>query len=169
VDYVFELHAPDSRIPGKDGSGAFAIEFTLGYLPAENAIVVMSVMLIPTDESGILELCFGIRRKEVTERGFIISEPDYSKEAVDAFIPQQDCSTVHRYITDCTYHLVDEVFPPHILMETFYTKLPVKALTKYEAIVETVIRCGYRLDDHFRDDEGRDYWSFGNEFGGSSS
>jgi len=44
-------------------------------------------------------------------------------------------------------------------METFYPKLPDKALSKYKEICNFLEGCGFQLGDEFRDEKsGKNYW-----------
>ena len=160
MDYQFDLQRILNSEVLIDSAGARAIEFTLGYVPDEDVIIVMSVMLIPTERSDVFELCFGIRAKEIKNR-ITVSEPDYSKKATDLFIPKASRTLVHNLIIEATTVLVQSVHCDYITMETFYSHLPAKAMTKYEAICGAVVLGGYELLDQFRNDDGIDYWSFG--------
>ena len=159
MDYQFDLQRDIPQVPARDSAGAYAIEFALGYIPSYDMVIVMSVELIPTERPDVLELCFGIRSKEITN-GIKVSEPDFSKDAADLFIPKENRSEVQRLITEACLYLAAHIDQEYIVMETFYGNLPDKALKKYEPIVDAMEASGYELIDRFRNEDGIDFWSF---------
>jgi hypothetical protein len=161
MSFRFDLESDPDPIY-RDETGASIIEFSLGYDLDENKIVVMSVMLVPTDNPEVLELCFGIREKFfITFETTLVSAPDYSKEGTDKYIPRASRSMVHALIGDAIAMLLPQRFPKYITMQTFYAHLPNKAMKKYEGICGRVLECGYELADAFRDEtDGVNYWLF---------
>ena len=82
--YEFDIET-DPDPPFTDNLGIEFVEFALGYDLDRDIAVVMSVMLVPIDEAH--DLRFGIREKSLVS-DWKVSAPDYSKEAVDSYIPK---------------------------------------------------------------------------------
>jgi hypothetical protein len=156
MSYEFELHELEG--PFTDAEGSRIVEFILGFDAEADAVVVMSVMLVPTDRTDTLELCFGIRTKN--EEGNV-SPPNYSKEGRDKYVPKASRATVLASVKAAITAVVSDAAPDYIVMETFYGNLPTEALKKYDVIGASVIVCGYLVADSFRaDDTGINYWIF---------
>ena len=154
--YEFNLGALEG--PYTDDQWAHIVEFILGMDAAQNVVVVMSVILFPTDNPDVLELCFGIRTKGET---FGISEPDYGKESAAKYIPKNQRADVLQKIKEAVESIVSSKMPAYIAMETYYPNLPPEALTKYSVIGAGIIILGYVIEDQFRDPEsGINYWFF---------
>jgi hypothetical protein len=82
--YEFDIET-DPDPPFVDNMGVEIVEFALGYDLDRDIVVVMSVMLVPIDEA--YDLRFGIREKSLVS-DWRVSAPDYTKEAVDNYIPK---------------------------------------------------------------------------------
>jgi hypothetical protein len=164
--YEFDLQEIEGPIEEADGSKV--VEFILGFDADSDTIVVMSVMMVPTDRTDTLELCFGIRTKtpEQNYGGIVslgeISPPDYSREGSQKYIPTEYKLEVLSRIAEAVSRLAAHAMPNYITMETFYADLPLKALEKYDVIGGKIIACGYTIEDQFRDppNHGIDYWLF---------
>lgn len=161
--YVF---SPDHDIgaPVSDGEGGYVIEFALGYIPEEDLIVLEAVMLTATGQPNILELHFGIRYRIGDSPA---SPPDYSKDAVDLYIPKASRAIITDLVRKSTARIVPAARPKSIVMETFYANLEPKALHKYDAICGAIGMCGYVLEQEFRGEDGKNYWIFAREGGNS--
>jgi hypothetical protein len=87
--YEFDLQEIEGPIEEADGSKI--VEFILGFDADLDTIVVMSVMMVPTDRTDTLELCFGIRTKDYGRiiLDGAISPPDYSREGSQKYIPTE--------------------------------------------------------------------------------
>jgi hypothetical protein len=154
--YDFDLQDPEGPFVEADGSRV--VEFILGFEDDTDTIIVMSVLLVPTDRKDTLELCFGIRAKVGPEPH--ISAPDYSKDGSYKYIPRERRTTVLASICESIQRLVETEKPPYITMETFYADLPAEALRKYD-MVELQIRFNdYVIEDKFRAPDGINYWLF---------
>jgi hypothetical protein len=79
MDYQFDLQRTLQPTVLIDAAGSRAIEFTLGFVPDQDTIIVMSVMLIPTERPDVFELCFGIRAKEITNEILLASQTIVSR------------------------------------------------------------------------------------------
>jgi hypothetical protein len=157
VTYQFwpDLVAPPAA---SDGEGGFVIEFRLGYDVDADVMVLMAVMLTRTDDDDVMEFHFGIRTRVAHGPA---GSPDYSKEAVDKFIPKEYRPLISQVILECITGLMSHSRPKYIVMETFYPNLEPKALKKYDAICDTLEVVGYDVADRFRDEtSGIDYWFF---------
>ena len=158
MTYEFD---PEYRFdePVSDGAKGEVIEFALGFDPDTDLVVLMSVMLVATDKRETMEFCFGIRTRIGDGPA---SEPDYSKETVDRYIPKIARPIIKETIRRCIARLVPSSMPENIIMETYYPDLEPKALEKYQPICRAIVSCGYVIDDEFRDpDSGIDFWLFG--------
>ncbi len=154
--YEFELHELEG--PFTDAEGSKIVEFILGFDAEASVVVVMSVMLVPTEQADTLELCFGIRRKDDAGN---VNRPDYSKEGSATYIPKGSKNDVLESISRAVSTVVSDTMPEQIIMETFYANLPPEALTKYSVIGAKIIVCGYIVEEDFRDpDSGINYWLF---------
>jgi hypothetical protein len=142
------------------------VEFILGFdvqndVIQKDIIVVMSVLLAPTDREDTLELCFGIRLKTEDETTLYASDLDYSVEGATKYIPSAYKDQVLMLICEAVTLLVSTTMPSYITMETFYANLPPKALKKYDIIGAKIVVCGYMVGDQFRNpDDGINYWLF---------
>jgi hypothetical protein len=155
--YEFDVET-DPDPPFTDNLGVEIVEFALGYDLDRDIAAVMSVMLVPIDEAH--DLRFGIREKSLVS-DWKVSAPDYSKEAVDDYIPKVWRAFVAYQIGRAVRKLVDLIQPENITMETYYAGLEEKALRKYETISNAVHSCGYETKDQFRDETSKkDYWLF---------
>jgi len=151
--------SPDQEVdaPKSDDEGGQVIEFALGFDPDTDLIVVMAVLLTATDRPDTLELHFGLRARLADGPA---TEPDYSKERVAQYIPKTGRDLVKDLIIQAVKKLVLAARPQYILMETYYAHLEARALEKYEPVCGAVIVAGYRIADHWRDENGKDYWIF---------
>jgi|GEM_PF-5995142 len=163
--YEFDLDRVLSG-PIDTADGARVVEFILGFdvqndIVHKDIIVVMSVLLAPTDREDTLELCFGIRLKTEDETTLYASDLDYSVESAVKYIPRRYKDQVLMLICEAVMMLVSIMSPNNIIMETFYSNLPPKALKKYDIIGAKIISCGYMVGDQFRNPEdGINYWLF---------
>jgi hypothetical protein len=158
MSFYFELEQDFSRKPHSLADGSRVIEFALGYDLEADLIVVMSVMLIP-DESGAQELCFGVRVKNVLHAS--VSPPDYSHTAAQSYVPKAARGIVLEYVLEATKNLLKSAMPNQVVMETFHSHLPPKAMEKYAKIVGVLTDCRYSVARQFRDEtDGKDYWLF---------
>jgi hypothetical protein len=156
--YIFELEK-DFDEPYVAADGSCIIDFALGYGPDSSLIVLMSVMLIP-DESGAFELCFGIRKRNGVDASNV-SPPDYSSATGKLYVPPGSAEDVLGVVLAATARLIGQVKPGNVIMETFHSHLPPKAMRKYNSIVETLGSLSYTMTEKFRDEaDGKDYWSF---------
>jgi hypothetical protein len=155
--YEFDLGELESIFMDADGS--HVMEFVLGVDPDEDAVVVMSVILFPTDEPDILELCFGIRIKSGPDLS-VVSEPDYNSDAGKRYIPKEWRKMVLARVGNATSNMIGNILPKKVIMETFYANLPPEALTKYEAIGTRIAIWNYEIEDSFRAENGVNYWLF---------
>lgn len=158
--YEFDLQdhieGPISQI-----DGSHVAEFILGFDAEQDTIVVMSILLVPTDRSDTLELCFGIRLKRDVGVVRHVSEPDYSVEGSLEYVPREYKDEVLMRIGTAITLLVSSVMPENITMETYYANLPPRALTKYDSVEASIMTCGYLVADAFRNpDDGINYWLF---------
>lgn len=152
--------SPDQDIdaPISDGEGGQVIEFAVGFDTEVDLIVLMAVMLTVTDQNDALELHFGIRSRLNDSPA---TEPDYSKECVEQYIPKFGRDLIKGLIIHCVEKLVLTARPEYILMETYYANLEPKALAKYAPVCGAVIVSGYTVDDNWREEkDGKDYWVF---------
>jgi hypothetical protein len=157
MTYEFDVET-DPDPPFTDNMGVEIVEFALGYELDRDIVVVMSVMLVPIDEA--YDLRFGIREKSLVS-DWRVSAPDYTKEAVDNYIPKVWRAFVTNQIARAVRRLVNQVQPENLTMETYYAGLAAKALKKYETISSSVHSCGYETTEQFRDETSqKDYWLF---------
>jgi hypothetical protein len=157
--YIFDLEKDFDNEPYVAADGSYIIDFALGYDPDSSLIVLMSVMLI-RDESGAFELCFGIRKRSGVDASNV-SSPDYSSATGKLYVPPESAEDVLGGVLVATVSLIGTVKPRNVIMETFHSHLPPKAMRKYESIVEILNRFSYALTEQFRDEaDGKDYWSF---------
>jgi hypothetical protein len=157
--YVFDLERDFDPQPYVDAFGSHMIDFALGYDPASALIVLMSVMLI-LDESGAHELCFGVRTRDA-RRAADASPPDYSSSTAAKFVPSPSRPEVMMMVLEAIRSLVESAKPQDIIMETFHSDLPPKAMKKYERIGAVLEGLSYTMTEQFRDEEdGKDYWAF---------
>lgn len=147
----------DVDVPKSDSEGGQVIEFALGFDPETDLIVVMAVLLTGTDRPDTLELHFGLRARLADGSA---TGPDYSKECVAQYIPKVGRDLVKGLIIEAVKKLVLAAGPEYILMETYYAHLEARALEKYEPVCGAVIVSGYRIVDHWREENGKDYWIF---------
>jgi hypothetical protein len=156
--YVFELEK-DFDEPYVATDGSCVIDFALGYDLDSSLIVLMSVMLIP-DESGAFELCFGIRTRSGVDASDV-SLLDYSSATGKLYVPPGSADDVLGVVLSAIDRLIRKAKPENIIMETFHSNLPSKAMRKYQAIEETLGSLSYAATEKFRDEaDGKDYWSF---------
>ena len=157
--YIFDLEKDFDDEPYVAADGSRIIDFALGYDPDSSLIVLMSVMLIP-DESGAYELCFGIRTRSGVDASNV-SSFDYSSATGKRYVPTESAQDVLDVVLAATVSLIGKVKPENVIMETFHSHLPPKAMRKYESIEEILANLSYTLTEHFRDEaDGKDYWSF---------
>ncbi len=156
--YIFELER-DFDEPYLAADGSCIIDFALGYDPDLSLIVLMSVMLIP-DESGAFELVFGIRERS----GVDASNPatlDYKSATAKLYVPPESAEDVLGVVLTATVRLIEKVKPRNVIMETFHSNLPPKAMRKYESIEKVLGSLSYAITEKFRNEgDGKDYWSF---------
>lgn len=158
--YEFDLEMVADP-PFTDALGTEIIEFALGYDLDRSVVIVMSVMLAPVDEAH--DLRFGIREKSLTN-DWKISAPDYSQEAVKAYIHNEFRGLVGQKVRNAIQDLIRHCEPTNITMETYYANLPEKALRKYQLISDAVHACKYKTNDQFRDGTTlKDHWLFTKE------
>jgi hypothetical protein len=157
---AYEFGLQETEGPFAENDGSHVVEFILGFDAEADTIVVMSVMLVPTDREDTLELCFGIRTKVGADISGV-SPPDYSKEGSDKYIPKERKSEILVRVAEAVESVVAGTRPRYITMETFYANLPPAALEKYAVIGARIIANGYIIADSFRDqDSGINYWLF---------
>ena len=114
----------------------------------------------PFDDPKGHDIRFGIREKSL-EHDWKVSAPDYTKEAVDKYIPKRWRTFVGLQIRRALIELIAKIMPKNVTMETYYSGLEPKALEKYELIVSGMNACGYETTDRFRDEDNqKDYWLF---------
>jgi hypothetical protein len=145
---AYEFDLGDIEGPYADSDGSQIVEFVLGVDPETDTVVVMSVILFPTTQEDMLELCFGIRTKAGPDLSRV-SEPDYGKEGAEKYIPRGRRADVLAKIMDSVSSVVSAAMPGLIAMETFYPDLPPEALKKYSLIGASVIVCGYICGGQF--------------------
>jgi hypothetical protein len=140
------------------------VEFALGYDVDAEIVVLMSVMLVPggsyldDDLDDVYDLRFGIRERDAKHE-WKVSPPDYSQEGTDKYIPKERRKAVADLLCKALGVLTKHSKAKHLTMETFYDKLPDKALKKYKQICNFLKGCGFELSDEFRDpDSGKNYW-----------
>lgn len=137
-------------------------EFPVGYDLEVGQIVVMSCMLFSAaaywpDRGGLYDFKFGLRIKQA-RRPQHISAPDYSKEAVDRYIPREERGKVLEGICRAAILLVSAANAAEVTMGSYYPYPPEKALEKYRAIAERVVSLGYDIIDEYTDHKGRRQW-----------
>ena len=155
--YEFDLEL-EAEAPFSDALGTEIVEFALGFDVDADIAIVMSVMLVPIDEAH--DLRFGIREKSLAQ-DWKVSAPDYSVGAVATYIPMEYRALVTEKVQDAIKALLTLVAPENLTMETYYSKVPDKALKKYENICSAVHDCDYITVDQFRDGTThKDYWFF---------
>ncbi len=156
--YIFELEK-DFDEPYVAADGSCIIDFALGYDPDSSLIVLMSVMLI-RDESGAFEFCFGIRTRSGVDASNV-SPPDYSSATGKHYVPRESAEDVLGVVLAAAVSLIGKVKPRNIIMETFHSNLPQKAMRKYVSIEKILDSLSYTLTEKFRDEaDGKNYWSF---------
>jgi hypothetical protein len=156
--YIFELEQ-DFDEPYVAADGSCIIDFALGYDPDSSLIVLMSVMLIP-DQSGAFELVFGIRKRSGVDASNV-SSLDYESATGKLYVPPESAEDVLGVVLAATVGLIGKVKPANVIMETFHSNLPPKAMRKYESIEEVLGSLSYAVTEKFRDvADGKDYWSF---------
>jgi hypothetical protein len=157
--YEFDIETdPAPAFP--DNMGVEIVEFALGYEVDADLAIVMSVMLVPVDDPKAHDLRFGIREQSLVH-DWKVTAPDYTKEAVDKYIPKEWRTFVLLQIRRAVRELVSKIMPENIAMETYYSGLEQKALKKYELISSAVHTCGYKTANQFRDDSSqKDHWLF---------
>jgi hypothetical protein len=155
VAYEFSPdHGVDS--PVADGEGGRVIEFAIGFDASADLIILMAVLLTATDRDDALELHFGIRARRNDGPA---TEPDYSKECVEQYIPRFGRDLIRRLIIESVEKLVVVARPEFIVMETYYANLEPKALAKYAPVCGAVTASGYLIC--WRDEnDGKNYWIF---------
>lgn len=156
--YEFDLGGLEG--PFTDAENSQIVEFVLGVDPDADMVVVMSIILFPTERPDTLELCFGIRTK-VGANLETVSEPDYSKETANLYIPESGKHSVLRGIREAVLGIAKNSKVPYIIMETYYPNLPPKALVKYVTISNELFDADYLVEEEWKDDEtGINYWLF---------
>jgi hypothetical protein len=156
--YEFDLGELEGLFTDRENS--LIIEFVLGVDPDTDKIVVMSVILFPTAQADKWELCFGIRTKSGPELDDI-SEPDYSKECAETYIPKEYNSQVLARIRRAVVEIASRCNSTYIIMETFYPNLPPKALIKYITISNELFDLNYLVEEEWKDEQsGINYWLF---------
>jgi hypothetical protein len=160
---AYEFDLGDIEGPYTDSEGSQIVEFVLGVDSDADTVVVMCVILFPTERPDTLELCFGIRTKTVvaSDGSVDVSKPDYRNEGAKKYIPDHYRSEVLAKVKDCVSRIVGVKMPDFIAMETFYPYLPPQALAKYTTIGASIIAQGFILADSFRQESsGINYWLF---------
>ena len=143
-----------------DNMGLEIVEFAIGYDLDADVAILMSVMLVPVDDPKAHDLRFGIRQKSLVH-DWKVSPPDYTKEAVDKYIPKEWRTFVTMQVRRAVGELLRNIKPENITMETYYSGLEQKALRKYDLISSAVHTCGYETTQSFRDEESqKNYWLF---------
>jgi hypothetical protein len=162
--YEFDLEGDVPDVSFVDNLGVQIVEFALGYDVESNSAIIMSVMLVPgasywEDEiDEIYDLRFGIRTRDLTHE-WRVSAPDYTKEAVEQFIPRDSRAGVLGHLFLALDTLVAHSQAKHLTMETYYPNLDDKALRKYVAICGFLKMKGFSINDEFRDEtNGKNYW-----------
>jgi len=162
--YIFELDAELADTPFVDWFGTETVEFTLGYDVDREIVVLMSVMLVPgasyLDDQldGVFDLRFGIREGGMKHE-WNVTAPDYTRECANKYIPRQHRKAVFSVLCEALKLLTKHSHAKHLTMETVYTKVPDKALKKYEEICNFLGGVGFKLEDAFYDDDnGKNYW-----------
>jgi hypothetical protein len=164
--YESDLETDFSTVPLVDAMGAYIIEFVLGFDLDEDKSVVMSVMLVPGGSyvepvvDGLFDLRFGIREIDLSSAGgWRVTAPDYSREAVEKYIPKELRTLVLLYIGRCAKVLVETASAAGVTMETYYSNLEGRALEKYDHICSRVHDLGFETKESFRDGtNGKNYW-----------
>lgn len=157
--YEFDVEV-DPDPPFTDALGVEIVEFALGYDVDAEIAIVMSVMLVPVEDPKAHDLRFGIREQSLVH-DWKVSAPDYTKEAVDKYIPKKWRAFVLVQIRRAVRTLVGNIEPENITMETYYSGLEPKALKKYDLLSSAIHACGYQTSDHFRDPASqKNYWLF---------
>jgi hypothetical protein len=100
----------------------------------------------------VYDLRFGIRERN-GKHEWKVSPPDYTRECTDKYIPKEHRKAVTDLLCKSLGVLTEHSGAKHLTMETFYTKLPDKALSKYKEICNFLEGCGFELRDEFRDEE----------------
>ena len=134
--YIFDM---DAELPGDapfvDVWDTEIVEFALGYDVDAEIVVLMSVMLVPggsyldDDLDDVYDLRFGIRERDAKHE-WKVSPPDYSQEGTDKYIPKERRKAVADLLCKALGVLTKHSKAKHLTMETFYDKLPDKALKK---------------------------------------
>jgi hypothetical protein len=162
--YIFDLDAELPGAPFVDVWGTEIVEFALGYDVEAEIVVIMSVMLVPGGSylddklEGVFDLRFGIRERD-GKHEWKVSPPDYTRECADKYIPKEHRNAVTDLLCQALGVLTKHSEAKHLTIETFYAKLPDKALSKYKEICNFLGGCGFELRDEFRDEEsGKNYW-----------
>ena len=156
--YIFELDSELEKEPYVDALSTEIVEFALGYDPAANEAVLMSVMLVPTDD-GICDLRFGIRDQDLST-DWRVSAPDYTREKVAKCIPSHARESVTKLIEKAVLLLASKTKFRKITMETYYADLPGKALAKYKPLCKALNTKGFQTENEFQDTDKKHYWLF---------
>ena len=163
--YTFDLQSDPLDPPFVGLFDVETVEFALGYDVDAEKVVIMSVMFVPgasyLDDKleGVFDLRFGIRERDVKHE-WKVTPPDYTRECVDKYIPKERRKDVLDLMCKAIESLTKRSGARHLTMETFYAKLPDKALSKYKEICNFLEGCGFELRDEFRDEKsGKNYWS----------
>jgi hypothetical protein len=134
--YTFDLDTELSGAPFGDVWGTEIVEFALGYDVEAEIVVIMSVMLVPGGSylddklEGVFDLRFGIRERD-GKHEWKVSPPDYTRECADKYIPKEHRRAVTGLLCQALRVLTKHSEAKHLTMETFYAKLPDKALIPF--------------------------------------
>lgn len=148
--------------------GAFGdehnVEFRLGALIETRQVVLMSTTLLEGHSfiegyRGIFDLRFGIRIGYI-DKPWNVTAMDYTQGTKRRYIHPNNRETVRSLTVRAIDGLVGTVRPPQITMSTYDMELPDQALVKYRVIESCLHQCGYRTQDAYRGDDGRDRWHF---------
>lgn len=164
MSYIFDLETDFSDEPFTDALGTHIIEFVLGFDVAQGRAIIMSVMLVPGGSflrppvKGVYDLRFGLRERDM-EHTWKVTPPDYTRDAVEKYIPPECRDEVKIELLKSIKYIVGRIRPDGLTMETFYPNLPDKALGKYAGICELICQSGYEMADQFKDgNNGKNYW-----------
>ena len=93
------------------------------------------------------------------EHTWKVTPPDYSRDAVEKYVPKDQRSNVKVELLKAINYLVQSTMPVGLTMETYYSNVPEKALGKYNGICTSIATLGYNLEDQFKDGtNGKNYW-----------
>ena len=169
-DYIPSLEVDFDTEYDVDGATACFISFRLGFLPEENKMVSMYVALlagrpfiddegISVEDRDVYDMKFCIRIRDVDPPN-LAGDGDFSREAVDRYIPR----TMRPQVLDCigkaARALVEQRSPLWLTMVTYYADLPEKALAKYEKLDSIIMDLGYTLCRRVQLEDGKWYWYF---------